>query len=81
METVALVGRFSQAHDRFRRDGFFMADAEPVATRIIFTGIRQIGFLSIANIEEITQHLHFVSLLTFAQQRRDGNAQMLAQQI
>ncbi len=61
--------------------GFFAADAKPIVSRIFFADVREIGLSSIAHIEEISEHLHFVALLTFSEQRRNGNFEMLPQEI
>src|SRR5690606_40683002 len=46
-----------------------------------FVAIAQVGPVAIGDEEQITEHFHFVTLLAIAEQRRDGYAKMLAEQI
>src|SRR5207244_5901622 len=53
----------------------------PAVRRLGLAAVRKIGALAIADEEEITQHLHVVALAAFAEEIREGHAQMLAEEI
>ena len=73
VEAVFFISSFSQTHNRFRRQGFFMTHAIPVASVVFLILVRQVGFFAVADKEEIAQHFHGIALLTVAQKRGNGD--------
>ncbi|MCY1214283.1 hypothetical protein D9M72_260920 [compost metagenome] len=69
VEAIALVSGFGQAHHALGRHRHFIAQAEPRVVGIGLGAVIQRGALAVADIEEVTQHLHSVALLAFAEQR------------
>ena len=80
-EAVVIVGGFGQPHDSFRRHRFLMPQSEPVDLLVFARGIGEVGLVAVADVEEIAERLDAGALLAFAEQRRDGKVQMLAEQI
>ncbi|MNZ79901.1 hypothetical protein D3C78_985190 [compost metagenome] len=81
VEAVARVGGLGQAHHRFRGQRCFVAQAEPGVIGIRLAAVVEVGLVAVANVEEVTEHFHFVALLAFAEQRRHRYAQVLAEQV
>ena len=80
-KTVAILRGFRQTHHGVTVQRFLMAQVIPVVIARRGLQIRQIGFRAIANVEEITEHGHRVTLLAWPQQFADRHVERLAQQI
>ena len=81
LETVALIGRFSQGDDGFGVHGRLMAQAQPVVSGIGLRAVGQVALLAVTNVKKIAQHGYRIALLAFTEQRSHRNAQKLAEQI
>ena len=66
-KSVACVRGLGQPHDGPRVHCRLMAQAQPVVLGIWFAAVRQIGAGSITHVKQITEHVHRVALLAFAQ--------------
>ncbi|MCY1416811.1 hypothetical protein D9M71_323280 [compost metagenome] len=80
-EAIARLGGLGQPHHCFRGQGLFMAQAEPVVLAVGFVAVGQVGLLAVADVEQVTEHLHRIALLPLAQQCRHRHVQVLAEQV
>ena len=83
-EAVARLGRFGQAHHGGRVERCLVAQPKPVVTgagTARGVAIRQAGGASVADVEQIAEHGNRLALLAVAKQRRDGHAEVLAEQV
>jgi hypothetical protein len=81
VETVAGLGRLGETHDRLGRHRLLGAQAFPVVAAVRAACVRQIRLAAIADVKQIAEHLDFLTLLAFTDQRRDWHTQMLAKQV
>ena len=79
METIAGLGCFRQPDNRVGCQGFFVADTEPVIRSVCIMKIRKICLLTVADIEEIAKHSHFIPLLALPEERRYGYTEELSE--
>ncbi|KVV47221.1 hypothetical protein WK81_05920 [Burkholderia ubonensis] len=80
-EAVALDCRLCLPRDRGRRERRFVAQPEPRGRRVRFVAIRRIRAATVADVEQVREHRHRVALLAFAEQRRNGDVEALAEQV
>ena len=81
LEAVALVGGLAQLHDGLGRQGLLAAQAAPRVGVVVVVDVGQVGLLAIADIEEVAKEAHGLADLTVPEQRRDGHAHVLAQDV
>jgi hypothetical protein len=81
VEAVARVRGFGEPDDRVGGERLFVAKAQPVVVAVGGAGVRQVGPGLVADVEQVAEHLDRVALLAFAEQRRDRNAEVLAEQV
>ena len=67
VEAVARARRLGQPNHRVGGHGFFMAQAGPVVVGSRVLGVGQVGLLAVPDVEQVTQHLHCVTLLAFTE--------------
>ncbi|MNP13963.1 hypothetical protein D3C76_1062680 [compost metagenome] len=65
-KAVAVLRGFSKTHHRLAGERFLMAQAIPVMLTGRFSQIRQIGFLPIADVEQIPKYGDCIALFTWA---------------
>ncbi|MNF78565.1 hypothetical protein D3C84_607530 [compost metagenome] len=81
VEAITRMGRLGLANDGLGAQRFLVAHAEPGVVGIGFVAIAQVGLLAVADKEQVTEHLHRVALLAFAEQGRHRHAEVLAEQV
>ena len=87
LEVVEAVTRpcgLGETHDRLRCHRLLVAQPPPVVGVAPLVGrrsVRQIGLRPVADIEQVTEHLHRSALLPLAEQRRHRHAEELPEQI
>ena len=81
VKAVLVVRRLGQPHHRVRRQRLFVAQAIPVAGLIFLALVGERRLFTVADVEQVAEHLNAVALLSIAQQRGDVDLQMLAQQV
>jgi hypothetical protein len=70
LEAIACLGGFGQAHHRLSVHGLFVAKPAPVVCAlglVIWAGVGQGCLAAVAHKEQVTQHLHRIALLAFAE--------------
>jgi hypothetical protein len=68
-------------NDRLRRHGFFVAHRVPLA-RVVRRGVvLKVGLAAIADIEEVRKHRRGPALLPLPEQRSNGDAEVLAEEV
>ena len=72
---------FGEPHDAVHAQRLLMAQPQPILFRIRRADVRQIRFLPVADVKQISEHLDRTALLSFAEQRRQRHFQKLPQQI
>ena len=80
-ETVSFGGGLGLAHDGIRRQRRLATHPLPTRRRAGSGRIRQVGPAAIADIEQISQHLHRIALLTSAKQGANRQPHVLTYQI
>ena len=80
-ETVAILGGFRQTHYRLAAQRLLVAQAVPFVIARRMVQITKVGFLPIADIEQVAQHGDGITLLTRAQQLADRHIKHLAEQV
>ncbi|VAO00405.1 Uncharacterised protein [Klebsiella pneumoniae] len=80
-ETVAILGGFRQTHYRLAAQRLLVAQAVPFVIARRMVQIAKVGFLPIADIEQVAQHGDGITLLTRAQQLADRHIKHLAEQV
>jgi hypothetical protein len=71
------MGRFGEAHDRWRCQRLVMTQAKPIDVGVRLGAIGQVGLVAVADEKQITEHLDRAALPTFPEQRRDWHAEKL----
>src|SRR6185369_10301259 len=80
LETVAVLRCFGEADDRRGRERFLVAQTKPTV-RAARAAIGQARPCAVAEVEQITKHLHRGALLAFAQERSDRHIEKLPEQV
>ena len=81
VEPVTRACCVGQAQNAVRGQRLFMPQAQPQVGSIGLTAVGKVRLLPVADVEQIAEHLHAGSLLSFAQQRGYWLRHVLAQQI
>ncbi|CAH0204535.1 hypothetical protein SRABI106_01607 [Rahnella aquatilis] len=80
-EAIAILRRFGQPHHRLTVHRFLMTQVIPVVMAAFPFLIRQIGFLPVTDIKQITEHRDFVALFARPEQFTHRHAEEFAHQI
>ena len=82
LEAVALLCGFRECDDRRRRECLLVPQPVPGDVRLLVAQVLEIGFLAVADVKQITEHLHRVALLAVApEQRSYRKFEVLAQEV
>ena len=66
VEAVAGLRGFGESEDCCGGEGFIVAQAEPVIGCVGFATVGQVGFVAVANVEEVAEDVDLGALLAFA---------------
>ncbi len=81
LEAEALLRGLGLADDGFRGEGFLVAEAMPGVRRAGFVAVAEGRLATVADEEQVSEHLDLGALLAFAEERRDGLALELTEEV